>query len=283
MNVYRAHIPANQPDGKLSVYLRHAFSLLPEHALRDALKNRDVKMNGVRCGEGSMLMRDAELLLYTRYEAALPVVFEDENVLVIDKPANISCDEDDRGGQTVLNVLTDRAKGQYTPRLCHRLDNQTSGLLILAKNDLSEQCLLEAFSNREIDKRYVCLVRGIMRPEEAVREAFLVKDPKLGRVRVVTHDTPEAKPIKTGYRLIGQEDCLSRVEVRLFTGRTHQIRAHMAFLGHPVLGDDVYGDRSLNKRMKTTALKLCSASLTLHTTGILSYLNDRKFEARVPF
>ncbi len=95
---------------------------------------------------------------------------------------------------------------------------------------------------------------------------------------------PESREIVTGYRLIRFENGFSRLRVHLYTGRTHQIRAHMAYLSHPILGDDVYGDRHLNRAMKDTALKLCAVSLTFHELpGPLSYLNDRTFTVKAPF
>ena len=283
MNVYEATIPANQPDGKLGVYLLHALPLLPERVLREAFKKRDVKVDGVRTPPDAPIQRGATVRVYTAYEAKLPVLYEDEHILIVNKPAGISADDDFRGGMTVQTVLEAQAKGEYRPRLCHRLDNQTCGLLIAAKDDESEQCLLNAFEERTLTKRYVCLVRGTLRPESAVKDAFLVKDAVRGRVRVVTHGTPEARPIRTGYETLEKGGDISRVRVTLYTGRTHQIRAHMAFLAHPILGDDVYGDRAFNKRMGTTRLMLCAAELTMHTGGILHYLDGKTFSIQPPF
>lgn len=283
MRVYEALVPENAPAQKLEGYLSHAFPLLPAHVIRNALSKRDVKQSGVRCGRDSILLPGAKIQLYTAFEAALPIVYEDERILLVNKPAGISCDSDGRGGMTVLSLLQAYAGKAFRPRLCHRLDNQTSGLLLLAKDDESEEMLLAGFREHTFTKVYECLVRGQMRPEKATVKAYLVKDAARASVRVITHETPGAQNIETMYETIGFDGTLSRLRVTLLTGRTHQIRAHMAFLSHPVLGDDKYGDRALNKRMKTTALHLCAASLTLRLSGSLSYLDGRTFTITPPF
>ena len=116
-----------------------------------------------------------------------------------------------------------------------------------------------------------------------VLKAYLIKDAARATVRVITHETPGALPIETKYETLAFDGTLSRLQVTLLTGRTHQIRAHMAFLSHPLLGDDKYGDRNFNKRMKTTALHLCAVRLTLHLSVCLSYLDGRTFSIQPPF
>lgn len=283
MQVYEAHVPENIPPQRLEAYLCRAFPLLPPHVIRAALQKKDVKQNGIRAGRDAAVLPGARVQLYTAFAAALPPVYEDDRILLVNKPAGISCDEDGRGGMTVLSLAQRAAGGAYQPRLCHRLDNQTSGLLLLAKDDEAEQLLLSAFQERTLEKVYECLVRGQMRPEKATVKAFLVKDAARSTVRVITHETPGAQPIETMYETLSFDGTLSRLRVTLLTGRTHQIRAHMAFLSHPVLGDDKYGDRALNKRMKTTSLHLCAQSLTLHVQGSLSYLDGRNFSITPPF
>lgn len=283
MNIYEALIPENTPRQRLESYLAHAFPLLPGHVIRNALAKKDVKMNGIRAGKDAWAEPGSRVLLYTAFTVSLPTVYEDEHVLLINKPAGISCDEDGRGGMTVLSLLEKAANGAYMPRLCHRLDNQTSGILVLAKDDESEQILLDAFRDHTLTKVYECMVRGQMRPEKATVKAFLIKDAARATVRVITHETPGAQPIETMYETLHFDGTLSRLRVTLLTGRTHQIRAHMAFLSHPLLGDDKYGDRALNKRMKTTTLHLCSTSLTMQLPGLLSYLSQRTFTVQPPF
>ena len=277
MRVYTAKVPEQTGEKTLEAYLAHALPLLPQFVLRDAFACRDVKMNGQRVKPDTVPIPGADVQVYTRWEADLPVVYEDDHVLMINKPAGISCDDDGKGGMTVQTLLSGRAN------LCHRLDNQTCGLLIAAKDPESEACLLEAFRDRKLTKRYECLVKGRMRPEAQTVTGYILKDDKMGRMRVVTHSSPEAKPIATAYETIKTEGDLSRLRVTLLTGRTHQIRAHLASLQHPILGDDVYGDRLFNQRHNVRRLMLCAVELTLEAGGCLAYLDGQSFSIPAPF
>lgn len=283
MRVYEVIVPKEAQKQRVENYLYQALPLLPQHVIRDAVKKRDVKMNGRRVQREEEIFPGTKIQLYTAYSIQLPVVYEDDRILLINKPAGISCDDDGRGGITVLSLMQEYSKGAYQPRLCHRLDHVTSGLLLLAKDEESERCLLEAFKERKLEKIYQCIVRGEMRPASALKEAYLVKDAKQSKVRIITHETPGAQNIATKYETIAFDGMLSRLRVTLMTGRTHQIRAHMAFLSHPIVGDDKYGDRALNKRLKVSGLKLCAAELTMHPGGCLAYLDGQKFEIQPPF
>ena len=144
-------------------------------------------------------------------------------------------------------------------------------------------CLLQAFRKHTLTKRYECVVKGTLRPPQQTVYAHILKDTRAGRMRVVSHSTPDTKPIATQYETIAAEGAVSRLRVTLLTGRTHQIRAQMAALQHPILGDDVYGDRTFNQRMHAKRLMLCSTELTLNAGGILSYLDGRQFSVKAPF
>ena len=283
MNVYDAIVPSCAEGMTFFRYIQQAMPLLPAHAVRDAFAARDVKCGGKRVGRDERVLPGEKVHLFTCFSAEIPVVYEDDAVILLNKPAGINCGEDIWGGMTVLSLMTRRAGGEYVPRLCHRLDNATSGLLLLCKDDESEQLLREMFEQRSLTKIYQCLVKGEMRPREAVKEAYLVKNSGEGLVRVVTHNTPGALPIVTQYETMDFDGRISRLRVHLITGRTHQIRAHMRFLSHPILGDDKYGDRNFNKTMKANGLKLCATELALKPEGKLSYLRDRRFAIQPPF
>jgi 23S rRNA-/tRNA-specific pseudouridylate synthase len=121
-----------------------------------------------------------------------------------------------------------------------------------------------------------------MKPPKAECRAWLVKDARRAKVRVTDRPEPDARPIVTGYEVL-ESGPVSRLRVHLVTGRTHQIRAHLAALGHPLLGDDLYGDREFNRRDKARSLKLCAVSLTLDTGGRLPALDGRTFTIEPPF
>ena len=134
-----------------------------------------------------------------------------------------------------------------------------------------------------MDKRYICLVRGMMKPPAATCKAYLLKDAKAARVSIHDDAVRGARPIITEYETL-ESGPISRLLVHLVTGRTHQIRAHMAALGHPLLGDDVYGDRAFNRQQKVQGrLCLCAARLTIQTGGELPQLDGRTFTIECPF
>ena len=283
MRVYEAIVPREAEGMRLDGYIASSMPLLPARTVKAAFARRDVKMDGRRLPADAPVAAGARVQLYTEWTLELPVVYEDGRVLLVNKPAGISCDDDGRGGMTVLSLLTEKAGGAYVPRLCHRLDHPTCGLLLLSKDDESERVLLDAFRERKLEKIYQCQVRGEMRPPADTREAYLIKDAEQAKVRVITHMTPGAVPIATRYETLAFDGEVSRLRVTLLTGRTHQIRAHMAFLSHPILGDDRYGDRALNRRLKARSLRLCATEITLHAGGVLSYLDGKTFSIDPPF
>ena len=277
MHKYTVHVPQHAPRMNLGNYVRRAFPLLPEHAVRSAFLARDIKMNGVRCGRDASVLPGAEICVYTPWQICMPIAFENDRILAVDKPRGVSCDADAFGSMTVLDWAYLHANGAYTPRMCHRLDNQTSGLVLLAKDEASETALKEMFSAHTGVKEYCCVVRGTPQPPAARCSAWLLKDAARGRVRIQAHAAEGAKQIETAYEVLQPgEACM--VRVRLYTGRTHQIRAHMAWLGHPVLGDDLYGDRAFNKRCGMGRLMLRAVRLGLDTQGKMPELDGIEIE-----
>lgn len=221
--------------------------------------------------------------LYTAFEAKLECIYEDEHVLIINKPSGLSSDTDEYGGQTLQSVIARQWENGEGYRPVHRLDNKTSGLLMIARDGETECILTEAIRERTgVTKQYECIVKGVMRPERDVREAFLVKDAARGMVRVISHNTPGSRDIRTGYETLSCDGEKSRLLVTLYTGRTHQIRAHMAALGHPLAGDDLYGDRNFNKPWQGRLL-LCATRLTFDQSFPLEGLRGKEFSIQAPF
>lgn len=208
--------------------------------------------------------------------------------LLIVKPQGLPSQEegDPLSGDTALTraIAHVAAEGERTDcvRLCHRLDVQTGGLLLLTKDDEAYASAVEAFRARTVRKFYVCRVKGCPAVREATLRAWLRKDAENARVSVTDYPAPGAQEIATAYRVLEGGET-SRLEVELLTGRTHQIRAHLAHIGHPILGDDKYGDRALNRRLALRRQQLWAESLLFQAQGALSYLNGRRFEARCPF
>lgn len=279
---YCVTAPENLPEMSLQSYVSRAFPLLKGNALRDAFSKRDVKMNGVRVSRDETVQPGAQICIFTPYEMKIPVIYEDDAVLILNKPAGVSTDADKYNSMTVLDWAVLYAKGAYVPRMCHRLDNATSGLIALAKDERAEEALKEMFRTRTGEKEYRCLVKDTPEPARAVKTAYLQKDALHGRVRVSDVTGRDAKQIITEYEVLRPgEKCL--LKVLLHTGRTHQIRAHMRHLGHPLVGDDVYGDRAFNKKAGAKGLMLCAVRLKIDTRGKLPGVDGKEFSIRAPF
>lgn len=276
---------APDAQGRLLPYARRMLPEVPEYAIREAFDKRDVKVDGVRVGKDAMVVPGAEVKLYARdAEARNPVrlMYADANVAVIVKPAGVSCENDAKGGKTVAQLAQSLLGDAQAPALCHRLDNPTDGLMLLCRSDMARQELERAFRERKVHKTYTCIVKGEPSPSHATLTAWLQKDAERARVRVLPDRAQGALGIVTEYRVLQSGEC-SRLEVALHTGRTHQIRAHMAYIGHPLLGDDLYGDRAFNKLHKAKRLMLTATELRFALDGSLSYLNEQTFTFRPEF
>ena len=292
MAVKTVLIPADAEGMKVSMFLRRFLPSLPESTVRKVFQARDVKLDGVRVTRDTPVCAGQTLSVFLpasfRDAESLRIIYEDDDVLLVNKPAGISVEADDPGSLSLTDLCRIHVGSfsggapAFSPAPCHRLDHRTCGLCLFAKNERSLTVLLEAFKLRTVEKYYTCLVRGIMKPPSAICNAWLLKDAGRAVVRILDHEVTGARPVTTGYETL-QSGPVSRLRVHLVTGRTHQIRAHLAALGHPVLGDDLYGDRAFNRQQKSRSLKLCATELTLNTNGALPALDGKTFLIDPPF
>ena len=281
---------SNAADGqRVDALVRRQLPELTPQDLRGVFAHRDVKLDGKRVRPDIRVRAGQTIQVYYVQPArpAIEVVHQDADVLLVNKRPGISVEADERGGASLEELVRDYVlaadPGAAVPVPCHRLDNQTCGLVVFALNPRAGEILRDAFRRRTLDKIYTCLVKGQPKPPAAVCRAWLRKDSEAGRVAVFDREVPGSRAIVTGYETL-EAGPVSRLRVHLITGRTHQIRAHMAYLAHPVLGDDVYGDRAFNRKLHAEGkLKLCSWKLTLQAGGALSYLDGRTFSVPVPF
>ena len=274
---------------RIDACIRRFLPEVPQRTVQQSFSRRDVKLDGKRVKPDIRVIagQKVELFCMEQTTSLVDVVYEDDDVLLVNKRAGVSVEPDEKGGVTLTELALKHVRQKnpdaWPPKACHRLDNQTCGLLLFAKNKRAEAILTHAFKERTMDKRYICLVRGMMKPPSATCRAYLVKDAKAARVTIHDDAVKGARPIITEYETL-EAGPISRLLVHLVTGRTHQIRAHMAALGHPLLGDDVYGDRAFNRQQKVQGrLCLCAARLTLDTGGELPQLDGRTFEIKCPF
>lgn len=300
-------IGKNDAGRRLDRFVGKAVPLLPEALLQKYIRLKRIKVNGKgarrddRLREGDVLqlyINDAffetpsEENAYLKVSTPkLTIVYEDENILLADKKPGVLCHSDGQWSYDTLIANIQAylyAKGDWRPReenafapaLCNRIDRNTGGIVIAAKNAEALRILNEKIKNREIDKYYLCAVRGCPEPKAGICHDWLFKDAKKNQVFIRQSPCPGAKEAVTEYRTLQTKNGLSLVECRLLTGRTHQIRAQMAFHGTPLLGDGKYGAERFNKQFGEKGQALYSYRLIFDFStdaGILNYLRGRSF------
>ena len=250
------------------------------------LRKKDIKINGKRINKDMLVYENDKIEIYFPKELEetkinLDKVYEDENILVINKPAKIEV--------TGSNSLTEIINKQYTncefkPQPCHRIDRNTTGLVLFAKNKEALEILLEKFKEHEIEKHYLALVYGIPNKKEERLEAYLFKDNKKSQVYISDNFKKGYQKIITRYTVLEKrKDNTAVLDVEIETGRTHQIRAHLAHIGYPIIGDGKYGKNEINKQFGKKYQMLCSYKLKFHfqsESGILTYLNGKEIELK---
>ena len=234
------------------------------------LKNKEIKVNGKRVNTDMPLRTGDEVCYFlTKKQEEKPaffIVYEDENLLVVDKESGVN-------SEAVFAGL----KRERECYFIHRLDRNTQGLLVFALNERTEAALLQAFKDRKVEKRYHALCVGDFPKKADVLTAYLRKDAEKSQVKVFDAPKPGAERIITEYKVLSQADGFTKVEVVLHTGKTHQIRAHLAHIGCPIVGDMKYGDTVVNKEQKAARQCLVSKVLSLDLDGDLAYLRDKEF------
>lgn len=303
-------IKKNDAGQRLDRFVGKAVPLLPEALLQKYIRIKRIKLNGkgakrdVRLSEGDTLQLyiNDEFFEKPREENSylkvgtprLDIVYEDENILLADKKPGVLCHSAGVWDYNTLiaNIQAYMAqKGEWKPKeensfapaLCNRIDRNTGGIVIAAKNAEALRILNEKIKDREIEKYYLCAVQGKPRPAHGRLENYLFKDAGKNQVYVKNRPEPGAKTAVTEYRLIASKGALSLVECRLLTGRTHQIRAQMAHAGYPLLGDGKYGSERFNKGYGEKGQALYSYKLKFDfptDAGALEYLRGKIFTVK---
>ncbi len=311
-------IGKNDAGQRLDRFIAKAVPLLPASLAQKYVRIKRIKVNGARAERDRRLLEGDAVQCYVNDEffdapdennvyltiasPKLNVVYEDENLLLLDKPAGLLCHAGDKadvkgGGATLIDHLLaylyqkrewrPREENAFMPALCNRIDRNTAGIVIAAKNAEALRILSEKIRDREIAKFYLCVCVGRLDPPRGRVECFLRKDEKENRVRVYHHPIPDGRSAVTLYETLAARGELSLLEIELLTGRTHQIRASLADLGHPLLGDGKYGNGAINRKYGETAQLLCSYRLRFDfptDAGALNYLKGKEFAVdTVPF
>ena len=245
------------------------------------LRKKDFRVNNIRISENIALHTGDEIKVFISDELlenniSLSVIYEDNNILIINKPINMEVTNESNSATSILGK-----KYSYI-KPCHRLDRNTSGLVLFAKNEPSLNLILDAFKNHEIEKHYMATVYGIPKVKKARLTAYLFKDSKKSLVYISNEPKKGYVKIITSYTVVKEDKkkntCI--LDINLETGRTHQIRAHLAFIGFPIIGDGKYGKNEINKKFnqKTQLLECYSLKFNLKNgNNILQYLNGKTF------
>lgn len=302
-------IKKNDANQRLDKYITKSLPNLPKALMYKYIRLKRIKVNGKRAEISTRLSEGDVVDMYindeffvkseVRYDfmsasKSLDIIYEDENIMLLNKKTGLLSHPDDNEYVDTLITRIKRylyEKGEFnpddessfTPALVNRIDRNTSGIVIAAKTAEALRVLNQKMKDRELHKLYLCVVHGIPKEKSGILEGYLVKDEKKNKVFVSKKKTEGAKTIRTKYAVLKSHNGLSLVEVDLLTGRTHQIRAHFASIGHPLLGDGKYGTNALNKKSGLKKQCLCSYKLIFDFTtdaGSLNYLNGKAFEVK---
>ncbi len=295
-------INKNDAGQRLDKFISKAVKTLPPSLMYKAIRTKKIKVNRKRAEPGTVLEEGNSVLCFLKPEffdekyekdpfytlnPSLDIVYEDENIIVCDKRPGLLCHPDENGDN---NTLIEHIKaylyrkGEYRPEdensfvpsLCNRIDRNTGGLVIAAKNAAALRDMDGMIREKTVSKFYLCSVHGTPSPKEAVLTAYLYKDTKNNTVTV--YDKPKDGRVKivTGYKVLKEKNGFSLLEVWLYTGKTHQIRSHLAYAGHPLAGDGKYGVNREDKKNGYRYQALYSYKLIFDRgIGSLSYLSGK--------
>ena len=294
-------VTANDSGQRLDRFLKKTFESLPQSMMHKQIRKKNIKLNRKRCAPEQIINEGDVIELYLNDDLLIPkkkhfdflgapkldgIVFEDENIIIIDKKQGVLCHPD---GREYVNTLVSSLKrylfekgewepekeNSFSPALANRIDRNTGGLVIGVKNFNALKIISEKIKKREIDKYYLALAEGKFDKESDTLTGYLTKDEKKNMVKVSKTESEGAKKIVTRYKVLDYRDGLSLVEIELLTGRTHQIRAHLASIGHPLAGDGKYGSKHGRFRQQLYSYKLRFNFSS--DAGELNYLNGKEF------
>ena len=304
-------IQKNDAGQRLDKFLLKYLHQMPESMLYKSLRKNCVRVNGKHVRDGGYKLSEHDVLtLYLRDEffetdagqafrhitPALDILYEDEHLLLVDKKPGMVVHADEQQSVSLIDHIKSylyqsgaykpEEEHSFAPALCNRIDRNTGGIVIAAKTAEALRVMNQKIKDRELKKYYLCIVCGTLPQNEGTLKGFLFKDEKEKRVYIHQTPQPGAKTAITKYRVLAVKNGFSLVEVELVTGRTHQIRAHFASIGHPLLGDGKYGKNAVNKQYGYRGQALYSYKLTFAfqtDAGALQYLDGKTFQTEVPF
>ncbi|MBZ4645235.1 MAG: hypothetical protein JG777_724 [Clostridia bacterium] len=302
-------VKPNDANQRIDKFLQKYFKTMPLGMIYKCIRKKRVKVNGKKVEINYKLVENDIIDLYINDEffketaqqdifkivkPNIDIIYEDENIILIDKKPGMVVHPDEKEQvDTLINHIKSylynkkeylpEHENTFAPSLCNRIDRNTGGIVIAAKNAEALRIVNEKIKSKEIRKFYLCIVQGILQKKTGSQTDYLIKDHSLNKVFISNKPETGGKEIVTKYKVLKEKNNMSLLEVELITGRTHQIRAHLASIGHPLIGDDKYGDKNFNRSMGFKYQALYSYKLYFDFTsdaGILNYLKGKVFELK---
>ncbi len=300
----------NEANQRLDKLLIKYLNKAPKSFIYKMLRKKNITLNGKKA-EGSekisigdeikLFLSDETILSFAESKVQtvsydLNIIYEDSNIILINKPAGILSQKANKEDISVVehlisylidsNYLSLEDLKVFKPSICNRLDRNTSGLMVAGKSLIGLQVMNQMFKERTVQKYYKCIVKGKVLEKKLVK-SYLLKDEKTNKVEIFNNPIKDSVYIETEYEPITIKNNITLLRVKLITGKSHQIRAHLSKIGHPILGDFKYGDPKINSYLKNN-FEINYQLLHSHTlvmpdiSGELSYLSKMTFEAKLP-